>query len=336
MTITYNAVESRYDVVKRHTPSTENTTALMKNIKMGMLRNEDNACSHVLPNIDGIRIDLSNTKPSHHVQVKCEPHDNLFLHNQTITSEATNSDIHHISSSTSAEARLGGNTSPMSSIAMPTNIIKLPKVSIKKEFNPDFTSDQVNPNQGGNGLNLSIENNIQKPIQSCTLSRGINVKPEKFEDPKATSSVAPEERLFGRAIKVEPNTGNIEISMVNLKQEPADHYDINLDITSPISTFEEDSIVEPDQDQTSNSTNSFRREPSCNKLRPSLKDMSDKSLLSNSLDELTDSSVSEISQEDAASMIGPILNVIACNEDPSSGCSYLTSSLSSYQVSIAL
>ena len=335
MTITYNAVESRYDVVKRHTPSTENTTDLIKNMKMGMLRNEDNACSHGLQNIDGIRLDLSDTKQKHHVQVKCEPHDNLFLHNQTITSEATNSDIHHISSSTSAEARLGGNTSPMSSIAMPTNIIKLPKVSIKKEFNPDFTSVQVSPKEGDNRFMSSIKSNILKPIKSCILSRVINVKSEKFEDPKTISSIAPEERLLGRTIKAEPNAGYIEVPMVNLKQEPPDHYDINLDITSPISTFEDDSIVEQDHDETSSIVDSFPMEPISSRLTHSPQDISNKSLPLNSLDALTDSSVSEISQEDAASTVGPILNVIACNEDPSSGCSYLTSSLSSYQVSIA-
>ena len=129
MTITYNAVESRYDVVKRHTPSTENTTDLIKNMKMGMLRNEDNTCSHGLPNIDGIRLDLSDTKQSNHVQVKCEPHDNLFLHNQTMSHEATDSNIPQISSSTSAETRVGSSTSPVSPIAIPE--LFLPKPSIR-------------------------------------------------------------------------------------------------------------------------------------------------------------------------------------------------------------
>ena len=118
MKITYNAVESRYDVVKRHIAGTENTTALITNMKIGMPRNEDNACSHVLPNIDGIRLDLSDTKQSHPVQVKCEPHDNLFLHNQTITSEATNSNIHQIAATSSNISELKASKAPSSKLVL--------------------------------------------------------------------------------------------------------------------------------------------------------------------------------------------------------------------------
>ena len=61
--------------------------------------------------------------------------------------------------------------------------------------------------------------------------------------------------------------------------------------------------------------------------------VNDSTSFESNVDAFMDYALSEASQDDTSSTIGPTINVIACNENPASGCSYLTSSLSSYQVS---
>ena len=132
--------------------------------------------------------------------------------------------------------------------------------------------------------------------------------------------------------------------IVNLKQEPPDEYDIVSSNTSPTVAANDDDIASTVEEQEVEPIEGRRddNEKVIEQVDISSEDNKEKYSVNNPFRlnlaedggsfEAMDYSQSESSQDDASSVGGQWINVMACNENPESGCSFYTSSLSSYQV----
>ena len=272
------------------------------------------------------------------IKVKCEPHDTMPCSSYKSNSEIKNNQsyLNPIDSSfRDHERQLHNKSNSVSPILTTPSIIKSTKIRIKQEFISSFNDDI-----GSKNIDTSQEAPQQSPeaVEEENIgAKRVRCKSESIEP----SGIPIDDRCAVRTIKTEPCLVVPGNQVINMKQEPPDEdYDINVDIASPMISLQSDNTsiaedLDQENDRPFNGLNTIR-----NTFEDSLHD--DTQTLPSSfsnvknplpgMDANTDCSQSDISQDDASAIIGPSINVIACSEDPASGCSYVTSSLSSYQV----
>ena len=296
--------------------------------------------------------EISSENQKQSFQIKCEPQETIpNLHEENHFGLNKNQ-MKTIKLSVQGQKEGESKSNSTSPVLTTPSLFKPINSNVKQEIISSHIYDPINPEH-------SLETPSQKHhlvpehekhfVQHAKDNQGVKrfkCKSESAEDSHSLSHSVIEDRLLGKTIKVEPNVAlsepNVapsEHQLVNLKQEPPEEYDINVDISSPLTTSRYDDPMSPiaeqeEEDATmANISDEWRGKDGINNDRISQVNSLDTSKTDVlNFDAITENSLSEFSQDDTSSTIGPTINVISCNEDPSSGCSYTTSSLSSYQV----
>ena len=337
--ISYNATEKKYDLVERSTPC--------KGSNEDANRNPTTACYNLNATMSKTSTSTQEKKKlneyffSHQTQafkVKCEPHDNTSCSSYQSDSKTQNNQSHLKpidSSFRDHEEQLGNQSNSVSPILTPPSNGKSAQIRIKQEFILSF-----NDSLGSKNIDASQE--VPKDSTEAAGDENFGEKRVRCKSESVEYSNIPiDDRCVARTIKTEPCLVNPGNQSINMKQEPPDDdYDINVDIASPIISLQSDNAsiaeeLDQENDRSFNKLDSTKKtfEDNLNDVSPTAS--SSFSKITNSqprINAYTDCFQSDIIQDDASSIIGPSINVIACSEDPASGCSYVTSSLSSYQV----
>ena len=281
--------------------------------------------------------DIISSTQSQSFKVKCEPQDNISRSNFEIFSR--NEDNQSKLKTTDAPFRDPINPNSISPILTQSNSERPSPIRIKQEFKSSFHNDLGTNNIDSSHTDLMSSHSLEGTEETSSGSKRVKCKSECVEENNISMGSTVKDRCNTRSIKAEPCVILPEHNSTNMKQEPTDQdYDINVDAASPMILLHSDntSIAEEDPVQESTSVNvDLMKDKFTNNTSDDTYSQSSFSNITNLIprtDKNMDCSQSDLSQDDASYFERPVVNVIACNEDPRSGCSYITSSLSSYQV----
>ena len=346
--ISYNEEENTYSLVDRQNPFPDSDKGSKNNLSLPCnIQYSDVIKSSILYQDTNEFIDNGSSHQNQFIKVKCEPQE--YMSSSSYASELTNQNsqtnlkrIHRLP--TENRKQSNDKSTSVSPILISSNSSRPSQIRIKPEFTSTIHNDLISHNiDTSHKERISFHSvlDIEKPNSGA---KRVKCKSESFDDPTIPRSSFIDSQCELRSIKAEPCLVVPGHQTSNMKQEPADNdYDINVDATSPMIILQNNdtSIAEEDPDHEKGIT--FETSAA---NRKTLEDTTSENTENNSspfchipnqfsiTDGYTDCSQSDISQDDTSSTIGPELNVIACHEDPNSGCSYVTSSLSSYQVLI--
>ena len=346
--ISYNEEENTYSLVDRQDPFQYRDEGAKKSLSLpSNIQDSDIIKSITLHQDTHASTDNGSSHQDQFIKVKCEPQEYM-------SSSSYPSELKYQNSQTSlkpidrlpTENRKQSNDmlSSVSPILISSSSSRPSQIRIKPEFTSTIHNDLRSHNiDTSHDERISFHSvlEIEKPKFG---TKRVKCKSESFEDQTNTRSSSIDNQCELRSIKAEPCLVAPGQQAINMKQEPADNdYDINVDAASPMIILQNDdtSIAVEDLDhedgmifeKTAANRKTFENTVSENTENNSSPFCHVPNPFSRT-DGYTDCSQSDISQDDTSSTIGPELNVIACHEDPNSGCSYVTSSLSSYQVLI--
>ena len=329
----------------RQNPFPNRDKGANKNVSLpSNIQDSDVMKSSILHQDTNELIDTYSSHQNQFIKVKCEPQE--YMSSSSDISELTNqSSQTNLKStnrlSTESRKQFNDKSTSVSPILISSSNSRPSQIRIKPEFTSTIHNDLRSHNidaSHNEKISLHGVHGIEKPNLG---TKRVKCKSENLDDEVLSRSSSTDDRCELRSIKAEPCLVVPGHQTINMKQEPIDNdYDINVDAASPMIILQNDetSIAEdPDHEEgmafeksaadrkTFEVTTSEKSENNSNPFFHVPNPFS-------SADANTDCSQSDISLDDASSTIGPELNVIKCHEDPTSGCSYVTSSLSSYQV----
>ena len=344
--ISYNEEENTYSLVDRQNPIPDRDKGAKKNTSSPCnIQYSDVIKSSILYQDTNELTDNCSSHQNQFIKVKCEPQEYM-------SSSSYLSDLRYQTSQrnlkpidrlpTENRKQFNDKSTSVSPILISSSSSRPSQIRIKPEFTSTIHNDLRSHNiDTSHNERISFRSvlGIEKPNLG---TKRVKCKSESFEDQTTSRSSSIDNQCELRSVKAEPCLVVPGHQTISMKQEPIDNdYDINVDAASPMIILQNDNTSIAEEDLGHEKGITFEKSAAD---RKTFEDTTSENTENNSspfshvtnlfsrTDGNTDCSQSDISLDDASSTIGPEINVIACHEDPNSGCSYVTSSLSSYQV----